>query len=383
MNRFGLFSILMSTSSMVMADPAMNCLLGDNASQKSSFTSTDHPRYYKDFDPHVDVTPTARGCPNKSGPYVVGAFLYWKTQLEKEDVVEKTTAEEGSNSLTLNIKPQEVHFKYAPGFKLGVGYNFKRDFWDIFANWTQLNSDKNHRFSNSTFTFGAASIEDSILYIPIPANGGVAFLGGSVDSKYKSHLSILDIELGRNLFIGRNVSMRPFVGVKADWIHWKFTNAYRNFFRSDTPELLGPSDFILKEHNQGVGPRMGLNSRWILSSWNFSLFANVAGSLMWTDMKGKKTVSQTSLETGETVNILTKAHRHEIKPVVEYIMGFDWGWCIRKSFYMNLSAGYEMQLWWDQTAADLNATVLNFNGEVHPVQALMLHGLTTALRFDF
>lgn len=345
----------------------------------SSSTQDQTSPYYKEFNPHIDVTPTARGCPQSSGLYLSGSFIYWKSQLEKEDVIEKNTFK--SDPITFKIKQKEVNFKYAPGFKLGAGYNFKRDFWDVFFNWTSLRSTKSHIFLDTKLNL-VDQFKSIILYMPITVPGEDAFIGGSIDAHWKLDFNVLDFEIGRNCFIGRNLSIRPFVGAKASWIKWKFKNEYDDFFNGSEITPLGPIESRLKENNEGIGPRIGFNSRWILSSSNFSLFANLATSLLWTDMKAKKALQVA--EFGENpLTTETLAHRHELKPTIEYLMGLDWSHCFSKRFNFYISAGYEMQLWWDQTATDLNFTPLFFNGEFHANQALMLHGLTASLRLDF
>ena len=109
-----------------------------NTQEKLSYSQekTDKPESYKEYNPHVDVTPTARGCPNSSGPYVQGAFIYWKSQLEKEDIIEKVRTQSNDITFSQKVEQKELDFHYSPGFKLGLGYNFKRDFWDVFLNWT-------------------------------------------------------------------------------------------------------------------------------------------------------------------------------------------------------------------------------------------------------
>ena len=93
--------------------------------------------YTKYYDPCVDVTPSARGCLPcyNSGPYIVGSFIYWRSSFDEMDFAATTTNPNG-NITTIVLKQEE--FDYKPGFKLGLGYNFAYDGWDIFVNWTWL-----------------------------------------------------------------------------------------------------------------------------------------------------------------------------------------------------------------------------------------------------
>ena len=330
---------------------------------------------YEKAKPHDTITPSARGCGGVSGPYAFGSFIYWKNQLEKEDVANKVISTGPDNFF--KVKQKEVDFKYSPGFKLGMGYNFKRDGWDALLRWTSLHSTKNRKSVSSSPIITAQNSE--LVYFPLPAILNNIVAGGQVHADWNLHFNTLDFELGRDFFISRNITLRPFLGLKADWIEWKFTNKYANFFnQSFTP--IASFNTRLKEDNQGVGPRMGINSRWILSSCNFAIFGNLAGSLLYTDLKGKKTFETNPPRPSE---FKTLGHRHELKPVIECLIGLDWNHCIRQHCNLYLSAGYEAQLWCDQTAADLYDSPFFFNGELHAIQSLMFQGLTASMRLDF
>jgi hypothetical protein len=321
-----------------------------------------------------DSTPSARGCPGTSGPYAFGSFIYWKSQLEKEDVVDKVVGQGPDHFI--KIKQKEVDFKYSPGFKLGVGYNFKRDGWDALFRWTSLHSTKSHKSLSSNSS--VAGLNNTLLFFPLPAVAGFTISGGEVDAHWHLHFNTLDFELGRDFFVSRYVTLRPFLGVKADWVEWKFKNEYKNF--SNGVAIVAPFNTRLKQDNHGVGPRMGINSRWILSSYNFAIFGNLAGSLLYTDLKGKKILD---VGASEPPGFETIGHRHELKPVIECLVGLDWSHCIRQRCNLYLSAGYEAQLWCDQTAADLYANFSFLNGEIHALQSLMFQGLTASMRLDF
>lgn len=324
------------------------------------------------------ITPTAQGCPGSSRPYAIGSFIYWKSQLEKEDIAEKVI-NRGLDDFIL-IEQKELDFKYSPGLKLGIGYNFKRDYWDVFLNWTLLNSNKSRKaLFSSTHIIQAPN--STVIHFPFPATAGNALIGGTVHSDWDLHFTTLDFELGRNFFISRNVGLRPFIGLKANWIKWKFKSKYEDFASAFTPTvMLDPFKGILKEDNHGVGPRMGINSRWILSSLNFAIIGNCAVSLLYSDLKANKTLDVTPLIPS---GFETVAHRHELKPVLECFLGVDWNHCIRNSCNIFLSAGYEAQLWWDQSSGDFYTSFFNFNSELHAVQALMLQGLTASMGLNF
>ncbi|WP_205030276.1 Lpg1974 family pore-forming outer membrane protein, partial [Cereibacter sphaeroides] len=89
----------------------------------------------KSFDPCIDVTPSARGCIETTGPYLEAAYLYWRSSIEDLSVT-SNIQQISTNQTKETIK--QIDYKYESGFKLGLGYNLSYDYWDIFANWTRL-----------------------------------------------------------------------------------------------------------------------------------------------------------------------------------------------------------------------------------------------------
>ena len=67
-----------------------------------------------------------------------------------------------------------------------------------------------------------------------------------------------------------------------------------------------------------------------------------------------------------------------MEPVFEIFLGFDWHSCICNAYAFEFAAGYEMQLWLDQTQ-----TPLGVNTGISNVRNLSLQGLTARIRFDF
>jgi hypothetical protein len=320
----------------------------------------------KQFDPYSDVTPSARGCNNKTAFYFAGSFIYWKsgyTDMTISSRVQNPGAA-SSKRKTINLDTQ-----YDPGFKLGVGCNFHRDVWDMFLNWTWLQSnltDKQHTHTPKMST---------LLANLVPAETTIYFTN-NLKARWHFVFDTVDLELGRNFYISKYISIRPFAGLKGSWIHYNLKVAYKNPVTVNNAPLQSSIHTQYKEHTWGVGPRLGINSRWVLGKSNFAFLANTAGTILWEDFHPSS--STKFLNEQGTPAPIGKIHSHvqELNPVAEVFLGFDWGRRFGTKVYMNLSAGYEMQYWWDQVKT---SSFL----DTRPDQNLNLHGLTTTLRFDF
>lgn len=320
---------------------------------------------YPSTEQQTSSRPQARCC-NSDGPYFVGSIIYWRTKLDVMDTVIEVNALAFSPDVPVVVKIKDPSTEYSPGFKAGVGYNFKRDTWDTFFNWTRIGSHKSKDFTSSIQ--GLVNLLISTTVGPIPLE-----LSGEIDTHWKTLFNSLDWELGKSFLVGRYLALRPFAGVKGGWLH---TGLKIN--QKDTP-----LSFVINEkltnRNWGVGPRLGLNSRWILSRCNLGVVANIAGSLLLEQIKNKLyvAVNDPSLGIVEPFIVVGKAKHEILAPVVEFFLGLDWGICYNKErFYFNVAVGVEGQYWPNQ---QLIGTVLATN----PSNNLNMYGLTGSMRFDF
>lgn len=320
----------------------------------------------KQFDPHSDVTPSARGCNNKTGFYFAGSFIYWNSSFS--DMVISSRLQ---NPGVYSQKQKKIYLdsQYDPGFKLGAGVNFHRDVWDIFLNWTWLQSDFNE--TKSTDTPKLSTMLESVV--------ALGDLVGTAE-KFKAHwdfdFDTLDLEVGRKFYISKYIAFRPYVGLKAAWINYKLKMSYFNVVDYHGAPYLSAPRSEFKDHMWGIGPRIGLNTRWVLGHCNVGFLANFSGSIIWEDFQPlSKTHFVNPDGTTPAISRIT-AHEQDLNPVVEVFLGFDWGRCFNQKVYFNIAAGYEMQYWWDQMKAS------NFF-ETNPSNALNLHGLTTTVRLEF
>ena len=313
----------------------------------------------KTFDPCIDATPSARGCIEKSGPYLEAAYLYWHSSIE-DLAVTSNVQPISTNQTKETIK--QINYKYNSGFKLGIGYNLSYDYWDIFANWTRLHTHPSSSWSSTTQSLSTSLLDPF-------GSGGLG--SNSVYSRWSLHFDSVDLELGRRLFLGRNLAIRPYAGLKGAWVSSKLHTSYTGI----NSLVFSSANVFLKDRNQGVGLRFGMQGRWDLWCSNFAVLGNIAGAVLWNNMKVKNTTNAFNVD-GTLGGGNKNAHYRTLKPLVECFIGLDWGSCFCKKYYLGISAGYEMQFWWDYN--------IFFNQPRNTTMyGLRLHGLTTAISIDF
>lgn len=312
--------------------------------------------------------PEAR-CSNANGPYFVGSVIYWKSKFDVLDTVIETTSGSPIVNVPFVVTVQDPRSEYSLGFKAGMGYNFKRDTWDTFFNWTRLGSHTSKNFNSPN--------QGLINLMISPTLGGSKVQHSTeVDTKWSTLFNSLDWELAKSFLVGRYLALRPFAGIKVGWLHT--TLKINELGLTDGGVVYEK----LTNQNWGIGPRLGLNTRWILSESNFGFVANIAGSLLLEKIKNKlsatSTTAPTPVDPVPGATILTVTTKHDIlAPVIEVFFGLDWGICYNKDrFYFNMAVGVEGQYWVNQ---QLYGTLLATN----PSNNLNMYGLTGSIRFDF
>ncbi|MEM7174697.1 MAG: Lpg1974 family pore-forming outer membrane protein [Chlamydiota bacterium] len=357
---------------------------------------------------------TASARPNISGCYgwfLTADVLVWHPKLGGTDYVYKAN---GLNAeIPLKAEAKGVNFDWDWGFRVGIGYNFKHDGWDLGLKYTYFKPDDTQTVSavgnQSTLpTEGATNLPNWItqevqnsaerpLYFN-PAYRVAASAKKTVDITYHN----LDLELGRAYYVSRALSMRPHWGVRTSWLNIESRIRY-----AETPSCpgmdqavfgLGCNDATVNDDSDfwGIGPRAGVKSKWYLGN-GISIFGNVAGALLFgffdVDHCESNTLIRTETGTSNDTNIRStnpsnnrfnlSADRHFVVPTVQLFAGLRYDSYINQNKqHIGLGLGYEINYWWriDQSMQINDAATSNYKSKS---EDLAFYGITLNIKLDF
>lgn len=267
-------------------------------------------------------------------------LIYWTAREAGADCwaeVIHSDASSSSNDL------HQVHFGWDPGFRIGVGYGMKRDEWDTQAYCTWFQTKGKDEIASTPGTVHSSFLGN--FYVDNPTGSGLS--GPSYQKAsigWAIHYTMFDWELGRNLWAGKFLALRPFLGIKGGWINQSIHSKWED------PNLAGAEFFHvgtenLKNNFRGVGPMTGINTQWnLLSGRNqFYLFGNFSGALMWghwsfgdtfeNDIQQEISVDLANIKSGATM--------------VRTFMGLGWDAALNRCHF-STRLGYETQFWLDQ-----------------------------------
>ncbi len=309
-------------------------------------------------------------------------FLWWRADVEGVTfadvgslIIPEPAQLAANTPIVANVKNRTPKGEYAPGVRVGIGYQFSEfNLWDLSLLWTHF-TDKAKKMSFAAPISTNLNPGVSQLITPL----GTTLLGptaANASIHWKLYTNLLDLELGRDCSLGCNVSIKPHFGLRGAWFNFNsrqdFTGKW-NFYGAvpipTTLMVVEESTFFKADFTyRGIGIKAGADAEWRFSK-QWSLLGTLAGSLLY----GKYNIQQTAngFATDELLDTLPLILPLEIRLKkdlwlmrgdIEAFFGLKWETIFRggrSSF--SLAAGYEMSQWFQ-----LNQIIdINDNYDIH------------------
>lgn len=272
--------------------------------------------------------------------FITADFLYW---IGNESGLAFALKNGSGGSPEGSQKLVSPHFKYEPGFRLGVGYNLPHDGWDLYADWTWLMSkaDRDIRPNSGGVLIPTIINLDAIEEI----SGGLT----SASANWKTHLNIIDLELGRQFFVSKWLTLRPHFGLRNAWVNQTYRQRYNGLFDSTTGILRNEE----KCKFWGIGLRGGLNNQWGMGH-GFSLYGDLAVSLLFGRFHIDENQDFEATDGGTSFTALDWKNKFTAcRAVTDLAAGVRWAqYFSRDRFYLRLQAGWEQHLFFSQNQFD-------------------------------
>lgn len=324
-------------------------------------------------------TASARLNGKETDAYVQLDILCWHTRFPGAAYAATDSAQASLFPIQGEVK--NIDFDWDFGFRVGLGYNFAHDSWDIGARYTYFQ------------TTGSDS-ESALRIIPLQSEGIVpdmrkgALPFQAADFLYCTKASstlemtyqTLDLDLGRAFFVSQYLSFRPFWGVKTGWIKVTQTTRYtggtptEGGAKNDAQypnivagtEVLGLQNNVittsLKDTYWGIGPRVGCDSKWHMGA-GFSIEGDVAAALLYGFNKARVQEDYSLYQPRETF-FDVRDNIRLVTPVMEMKLGIRYDTNVNDDKqHFGVGFGYDTQYWFPDD--------------------IMLYGFTLDFRFDF
>lgn len=305
--------------------------------------------------------------------FIFADLLYWNAHQNGMNVAVKQ--EDGTVPSTEALNDSSItslRGKWNWGFRTGLGYNTMHDGWDLKLTWLRF-TDTSHK---------VAGPHDNHVYYPTQAHPDhVSSTANKVRGYWSFNLNQLDLDMGREFFVSKWLTLRPHVGLRTDWIHQKFDSSYYHVFAAPTTDSVTE----LKDHFWGIGLAGGLDTQWGLGN-GWSIFGNAAAAIIYGfhqihDEQTRENIHAPHNET-EYMNL---HHSSRIShPVLDLAMGLRWDYMFCKDrFHLGFDLGWEHHVYFSQNQFPLFVDDINEGIFVTNQGDLTMQGWTFSARFDF
>ncbi|MCP5492149.1 MAG: hypothetical protein H7A40_03805 [Chlamydiales bacterium] len=294
--------------------------------------------------------------------YISGSFLYWTLRQEGLEFV-ITGIQNGANPPpTSKGKINHPDFKTEPGFKIGLGWQLPHDSWDMFLQYTWLKGKGENDISGTNM--------QTIWFQPVIGN--VTF----AEVFWNHMFNNFDLELGRNFYTSRYLTMRPFAGLKGGWQNEDYKLRYLN-------ELSPSSSAFDRLHMDSftwyLGMRAGFNTNWYFTK-RWSIYGDMALSALWAYNATQRTDRQYLAANPNMIQTTLDSKNiiHTVLPVLELGIGIEWDTFFScDDYHLAFAIGWEEQVWWGNNFYLSETCPQDTNGN------LVMQGLNFTIRFDF
>ncbi len=337
--------------------------------------------------PNREITPAAGPLLNRdTNVFVTGDFLYWSAWEDGlEFATDGLTGVSGAGNVSTGSgKKYHLGQEWDPGFRLGLGGIFSHDGWDLYADYTWYLTDgdgNKHQpvSSQDDATLTGYTLADTWL-MPVRL-GSATFtvpttntLLNSIKANWGLKFDAVDLELGRNFFISKFLTLRPHLGLKSAWMEQHYS-LLSSRAMPNAPDQAIIFNMHQKQNYWGIGVRAGLNTAWHFCK-SLSIFGDGAVSELYSHfhVHRKDNVTVGVGAPFSPVNMSEKFRT--LQPIIELTLGLRWEtWCSQEKYHISLQAGWENQVWFNQ-----NRYITM--GDDHSGD-LTMQGLTLKGRFGF
>lgn len=305
--------------------------------------------------------------------YLTGSFLYWKAYEENIEIgmTDNTT---GYSVPILDGNIVGMNFEYKSAFKVGLGFFFGCDNWDFFVEYTRYHP------SISGSATSPNGVDGRLFSYWIHPDTDYVSLNGS--ASWDLGMDNVDFLLRREFWVGKSLTFRPQVGLRASWIDQSYNVTYTSIYNDgyvidDSTTVKQSADF------SGAGFVAGLDTSWMFCG-NFRLFGNFLTSIVYADydISGSQYATVGGSEDIDQRVIFSYSPEF-LRSNMELSMGLGWGdYFFCNDWYFDLAVGYNFNVYWNYNAFrrfvdDVNSGVTYSFGDMY------IHGLNITAKLHF
>ncbi len=240
------------------------------------------------------------------------------------------------------------------GFKAGIGYATTCDGWDFGVLWTH--------FHDGATDHVEANVDDNHTLLPLwsafSSGLGSVLYATDIRTNWKLKLDLVDIELGRNFWTSRLVSIRPHVGLRVALIKQNYEidhsgGSWSAIISNTIGDIAQPAfnnRVDLSNDYRGIGLRSGLDSFWNFGC-GWALYGNLAASIIYGRFKVDHDEQNRLAANPHPKTKILETHEsfRASRAMLDLALGVQWsGMFCDCKYGITVALGWEHHLLFDQ-----------------------------------
>ncbi|HEY2811550.1 MAG TPA: Lpg1974 family pore-forming outer membrane protein [Rhabdochlamydiaceae bacterium] len=297
------------------------------------------------------LNPPARPIVEDYDFNVFGDFLIWEARENGLPISVKNKATNfTSASGYSNLQQSTVNyldFEYDVGFRLGIDCDTAYDGWDLSLTWLSFDTDANEKETAEGNRELFASRLDPQVVNFLEANGLTTPVPifGKAKAHWRAFLNQLDLDLGREFFVSRYLTLRPHFGLRTTWLRQRLNTNYSNGIPTAGNSTMPKIEIREKNKWWGLGIEGGLDTVWSLGA-GISLYGNIAAAI---ESGFQKVRTMSEVEDLELVFENNKDSYRISRPILDLQLGLRWDKYLgNNSYNFGLHAGWEHHVYFSQ-----------------------------------
>ena len=312
------------------------------------------------------------------------SFIYWSASEEGLGYGSSAALVTANNGDVISVPTSNgrvfyINGGYSPGFKLGVSGTAKE--WTLSGEYTWYRYSASQASNAPSTSFGTPVwVVNDMFQQTTTALQPLA--GPHLDCSWKLKLDIADAVFSRPYYMGPNLVVVPFGGVRAVWIRQKMDANLTLASSTLSNPISGPVISKNSSVSWELGPRFGFDAQALFSN-NFRFEGNLAGSILYSHYSVKHSENAASIGAIPSTVSFSFTGPNVVRTIFETGLGFGWGCYLQdRKYHFDIAANYDFSIYFDRNVIRkfLDEEVI---GSGTPAGNLFLHGLTVRTKLDF
>lgn len=256
-----------------------------------------------------------------------------------------------------------VEQQWNAGFRLALGYKGACDCWDLNLVFTHFNPDDVSTRVATQFTEGTTVSAGTVFIPTFSAFSSIvdisflpdAFSRFTAEADLHFRFNQLDLDMSRDFFVGRCVTMKPVFGLRALFVDEKYNIVYEAETASGAATAIDYREDVKMENEfKGVGLKAGLESTYSIGC-GLAFYGSATGAIAYGEYEVDQrnslfvttTVGTNTADTG-TFQLHHADQYNTLVSAADLGLGLTWTQlfnCDKSAF--NVKIGYEHHVVYD------------------------------------